>query len=389
MPSPSPEHPGLFIRDPYRFTDAMLIIPPVLVECLQCFDGRQTELDLRAALVRITGDLEVRRDWAAPGRDAERRPAFWRTRISREMQQERARGVRRGAGARAGACRVGVPGGSGALRETMARYMDGRRAGTAASSPDGPVRHRGAARQPGRRLAIATAPRIGMLRPEHADRTFVILATSHYGEPETFGLTRKTFRHAAGRGAPPIRRLVDWLAARGGDGVEMEDYCHSFEHTVELQVVFLQHMLRAGRADSADSLRLLRAQPVPGRQSGRRRRRAGASSMRWASCTTREGDRLFWVLGVDMAHMGARYHDRFAACAGEGDMAEVRERDEQRIERINALDAGGFWDLVQREQRRSEVVRFVAVLHVPEDGAAGARASCCTTSSGISTTRAW
>ena len=32
----------------------------------------------------------------------------------------------------------------------------------------------------------------------------------------------------------------------------------------------------------------------------------------------REGDRLFWVLGVDMAHMGARYSDQFEAVAGEG-----------------------------------------------------------------------
>src|SRR5438876_12294058 len=59
MPSPLAENPGLFIRDPYRFSDAMLIIPPVLVECLQCFDGSQTDLDLRAALVRVTGDLSV------------------------------------------------------------------------------------------------------------------------------------------------------------------------------------------------------------------------------------------------------------------------------------------------------------------------------------------
>src|SRR5215472_2332055 len=59
MPSPSPEHPGLFIRDPYRFSDAMLIIPPVLVGCLECFDGTRTDLDLRAALVSLTGDLTV------------------------------------------------------------------------------------------------------------------------------------------------------------------------------------------------------------------------------------------------------------------------------------------------------------------------------------------
>ena len=59
MPSPAPEHPGLFIRDPYRYSDAMLVIPPALIECLDCFDGAHTPLDLRAALARMTGDLQV------------------------------------------------------------------------------------------------------------------------------------------------------------------------------------------------------------------------------------------------------------------------------------------------------------------------------------------
>src|SRR5436190_22450273 len=59
MPSPSEEHPGLFIRDPFRYSDAMLIIPPVLVECLQNFDGAHTSLDLRASLARATNSIEV------------------------------------------------------------------------------------------------------------------------------------------------------------------------------------------------------------------------------------------------------------------------------------------------------------------------------------------
>src|SRR5260370_10972312 len=59
MPSPDPDRPGLLIRDAYRYSDATLIIPPALVECLRCFDGETTELDLRAELVRITGDLSV------------------------------------------------------------------------------------------------------------------------------------------------------------------------------------------------------------------------------------------------------------------------------------------------------------------------------------------
>src|SRR5208282_3376799 len=59
IPSSDPEHPGLLIRDPLKFSDAMLLIPPQLVECLACFDGEQTTLDLRAALVRITGEIQI------------------------------------------------------------------------------------------------------------------------------------------------------------------------------------------------------------------------------------------------------------------------------------------------------------------------------------------
>ena len=59
IPSSDPEHPGLLIRDPLKFSDAMLLIPPQLVECLACFDGEQTSLDLRANLVRITGEIQI------------------------------------------------------------------------------------------------------------------------------------------------------------------------------------------------------------------------------------------------------------------------------------------------------------------------------------------
>src|ERR1700760_4854854 len=59
MPSPDPERPGLFIRDPYHYSDATLLVPPPLVQTLECFDGVQSTLDLRAELVRITGDIQT------------------------------------------------------------------------------------------------------------------------------------------------------------------------------------------------------------------------------------------------------------------------------------------------------------------------------------------
>src|SRR6202167_2352298 len=59
MPSPVEESPGLLIRDSFRYSDSVLIIPPPLVQCLNCFDGQRTRLDLRAVLVEALGKLQV------------------------------------------------------------------------------------------------------------------------------------------------------------------------------------------------------------------------------------------------------------------------------------------------------------------------------------------
>ena len=344
MPSPSAENPGLFVRDPYKFSDAMLIVPPMLVECLGCFDGAQTELDLRAMLVRLTDSLELEQivrnlidTLSAAGfledetfehmRDA-KRLAFAECPVREPVHAGSA-----------------YPDDAAGLRETMQEYMTA----DAPAAPDGA----------GGKLFAIAAPHVSpeggwqsyqsayrMLGPEHRDRTFVILATSHYGEPDKFGLTRKPFRTPLGD-CQTDTRLVDWLAQRGGGAVEMEDYCHSFEHTVEFQTIFLQHTM-------GPQVRIL---PILCGSYARSIYQGGSPEdsdavKRFvdalAELREREGDRLFFVLGVDMAHMGARYQDPFEAAANQGMMTEVAARDAQRIQSINAADAGAFWDQVQR-----------------------------------------
>jgi AmmeMemoRadiSam system protein B len=343
MPSPAPDHPGLFIRDPFRFTDAMLIIPPVLVECLQCFDGSQTDLDLRAALVRVTGDLNVG--------DLERHlvqtlseAGFLQDENFSRIERERRSGFASSPVRESAHAGAAYPAEPEALRETMSGYLSG---GAAGADGDG--------------LFAIAAPHVSpeggwhsyraayqTLRPEHRERTFVVLGTSHYGEPEKFGMTRKNFVTPFGEAQSDLR-LVDWLAARGGPAVAMEDYCHSFEHTVEFQVVFLQQVL----GPDVKILPVLCGSFAHSLyQGGDPEDTDGVKDFLDAlrELNEREGDRLFWVLGVDMAHMGARYGDRFQAAANQGVMSEVSIRDEARIERINASDAAGFWDLV-RENR--------------------------------------
>jgi hypothetical protein len=308
----------------------MLVIPPPLVECLQCFDGSQTDLDLRAALVSITGDLQVGQ-LAQHLAETLSAAGFLEDAQYAEIQQERKREFAEATVREPSHAGSAYPADTDEMRQTMGQWMEG--AETVAKANGGLFK--GDLRD-GDLFAIA-APHVS---PQGG--------WQNYGEPETFGLTRKTFRTPLGD-APTDAALVDRLAARGGKGVAMEDYCHRFEHTVELQVIFLQHVLGPG----VKILPILvgpfaRSIYQGGDPEDDDRVKAFFEAL--GELREREGDRLFWVMGVDMAHMGARYHDGFAAVAGEGAMQEVGARDERRIERINALDAGGFWDLVRQRQ---------------------------------------
>ncbi len=59
MLSPVTDRPGLLIRDRFRYSDATLIIPPLLIPGLLLFDGTRTDLDLQRELTRSLGSPEI------------------------------------------------------------------------------------------------------------------------------------------------------------------------------------------------------------------------------------------------------------------------------------------------------------------------------------------
>ena len=347
MSSPVPDRPGLLIRDPYRYSDAVIIVPPPLVECLQMFDGAHTDLDLRSMLVQMSGDLQVG-DLEESLIQALSGSGFLEDEAFAGMKDQRQREF--AAAPRREAVHSGsaYPDELEPLNETMRGYMDGAAVhGNANAATDG-------------LLGIA-APHVSpsggwqsyqaaysAMGPAYRDRTFVILGTSHYGEPERFGMTRKPYVTPIGESKVDTG-LVDWLEKKGGDAVAMEDYCHAVEHSIEFQVLFLQYLYGAD----------IRVVPILCGPYAHSLYQGGAPEAdekvrrfldALAEMDAREGSRLLWVLGIDMAHMGRRYGDQFSATAGEGAMQAVAGRDRDRIQRIAKGDAAGFWDLVQENQ---------------------------------------
>ncbi|HSM79494.1 MAG TPA: AmmeMemoRadiSam system protein B, partial [Bryobacteraceae bacterium] len=167
-------------------------------------------------------------------------------------------------------------------------------------------------------------------------------------EPNRFGLTRKPFVTPLGE-AHTHTELVEELVKAAPEALRMEDYCHSIEHSIEFQVLFLQHRF-------GPSIRILPilcgAYAKSIFEGGRPEDDPNVARFVDAlgELGARRGQDLFWVLGVDMAHMGRRYGDSFNARANQREMNAVARRDTARIDALNAGDSKSFWEQVQESQ---------------------------------------
>lgn len=343
MPSPVSDRPGLLIRDPFLFSDVTLIIPPPLVQALRCFDGQQSDLDLRQALVQATGEFDV----SALQQhliDSLSHAGFLIDDSFLEMRDSR---IAEFAAAperhpiHAGAA---YPDDPAELRGLMNRYL----------SPNG-------APDAGGRVRAIAAPHVSpeggwesyrdaylALPPAGDGQVFVVLGTSHYGEPEKYGLTRKPYVTPFGATRTETA-LIDHLAARAPGAVTIEDYAHAIEHSIEFQIVFLQALY-------GPNISVLPILCGPFAHSiyegGKPEDDDGVKAFldTLGELAEREKERLVWVLGVDMAHMGARYGDPHPVQTGDFSMQAVEMRDRARIAQVLNAAPDGYWSLIQENQ---------------------------------------
>lgn len=336
MPSPVPDRPGLLVRDPFGYAEGVVIIPPPLVSCLRCFDGEKTEGDLREALVRATGELQVgelMHHLVATLGDG----GFLDNAALEERRNARHRAFAEAERREPSHAGSAYP----AEAEALGQQLDAWLASEPVPPPppcDGLLGIAAPHVSPEGGFRSFAAAYLALPRSLHS-RTFVILGTSHYGAPGCFGLTRKPFSTPLGAAQVDVG-LVDRLAAASAAAV-VEDYCHAVEHSIEFQVLFLQH--RFGPAVRIVPILCGPFAPDAGPPE------ADADVARFldalaAAAAGRED--LVFVLGVDMAHVGRRYGDRVAARAGQGAMVEVERLDRERLARVAAADAHGFWQLL-------------------------------------------
>jgi AmmeMemoRadiSam system protein B len=353
-PSPLAERPGLLMRDQFRYTEQVLIIPPFLIPALRYFDGQSTDLDLQAGLSRQAGEI-------IPMEVVNSLISALETRGF--LDDETYRGLReaRQAGFAAASVRTAAHAGggyaedrsrlqdelNGYLRDQAVAPLTSSTASPAAAVPLG-IAAPHASPWAGWRSYASAYGRLAGLGPQLAGKTVVILGTSHYGQPERFGMTRKSFTTPLGELRPDLE-LIDWLDGRAGRSIIMEDYCHAIEHSIEFQCIFLQQAL----GHEFQILPILCGPFASSLLTGRPPEENDEVDRFIASLEElqdRAGARLLWVLGVDLAHIGPRYGDRAPVEAGHGQMLEVREQDLARLEYLCEGRTDEFLEAIVRDE---------------------------------------
>jgi len=189
-----------------------------------------------------------------------------------------------------------------------------------------------------------------------APDTVVILGIAHTFTQNHFVLTRKSFETPFGV-CPSDTELTNGLLARGGIHLLADELAHRTEHSVEFQVVFLQHLFPAAKIVSvlcgafrdADGNACAPAQ-APGVPEF-------IDALR--ETVQAAGKRVCLLASVDFSHLGGRFGERIQITPQF--LGRVERDDLETLNQAASLDADAFYASATADNDRRHIDATPAV----------------------------
>ncbi len=201
-----------------------------------------------------------------------------------------------------------------------------------------------------------------LLEAEPVD-LFIILGINHVSAEHSFTLTSKKFETPLGV-MPTDQEAVSFFHQRCGDWIFEEELCHRKEHSIEFQVVFLQHLL-ANRSDGAVPVRIVPVlcssflhQIAPGHSPEELEELAQFTGAMRELISSRSG-KCCMIASVDLSHVGPRFGD--AQPLSPGFLSRVESQNLSLLEKVAALDADGFMKQIQEDEDRTRIDAVPAI----------------------------
>jgi len=185
----------------------------------------------------------------------------------------------------------------------------------------------------------------------------LLLGVGHQMAGDLFSITDKDFETPLGV-VGSDRECVKMLCDAGSGIIAGNDFAHRSEHSIEFQILFLQHMLPASSFKIVPILSGFIKACIPAYTREAYLKKAGPLLKVLNEIISQEQETTLIVAGVDFSHVGPKFgHDSPARYLS----AQSEAHDKNLLDHLVGLDADRFWEESIRVEDRFNVCGFSAL----------------------------
>jgi hypothetical protein len=192
---------------------------------------------------------------------------------------------------------------------------------------------------------------------DSSPKTVMVFGTGHQMAQDLFALSDKNFETPLGL-AECDRPWVETLRSAGKDLTAANDFAHRAEHSIEFQVLFLQHLLPP---DSFKIVPILCGNLQTTLSEYSRRayvEKAGRMLEALKGVLEKNGEETLVVAGVDLSHIGPKFGHEMPARYMKG---QSEAHDSALLNSLILQDAESFWRESGRVKDQYNVCGFAAL----------------------------
>jgi len=194
------------------------------------------------------------------------------------------------------------------------------------------------------------------LRTAHPS-TIVVLGVGHSMGKEMFSLTEKDFETPLGI-ARTDGAFVAELREAGAGAVSNNDFAHRSEHSIEFQVLLLQHIFGDGGFKIVPILCGSAQGCLQDYSRQSYRESAGSFLKKLKEMRSKKDEDVILLAGVDLSHIGPKFGHEMPAAYLE---SQAKNHDTTLLEYLTGTDPDGFWEASRSVNDRYNVCGFSAL----------------------------
>ncbi len=343
----------ILFQDPERWCEELVFFPAEIAPIIQYFDGRHTIRDIQEKLMRETGELvmsdfieKIISDFDSHFLlDSER----FRKHIAELKKEWNELEIRP-----AVLAGQSYPSDANELREFLNQfYLVPEGAGLPQENKDDTLRAIVAPHIELKENGAVYAWAYKELYEHSQAELFLIFGTGHYQTEDILVFSEKHFQTPLGI-AQTDKEFIQLVRSKIKRRSQLGDFSHRREHSIELQVIFLQHLFEGKRDFKivpvlVGSFQMMIELGMSPSKDPLFTDYLSALREAIKEC----GKKVALIASADLAHLGPRYGDNelYAPIREE----EIKEDDEKMLNKLEQGDAEGFFEEIARIKDRRKI----------------------------------